>query len=591
MVGCLIYELCFLKRPFDGESISMIMINIINSEPDFTSEIHKFNYSENLIQLIADCLRKNPYERPEMYKIFDLAKNILKNNNSINQKFYENNNQYQNNFICENHNFNFENFNCSFFKENKINNLIKLNNEFQKEKIFKSDNCYKEKKQDSILDPNFNITTKSEKIKIQIEVDEEEIQENNTDYDFIIKKDHNQDTKTNIFYNYCNNKNKYDKLVEKNEKENNKELKIIDIKKIKFFSKTFLENTNSNKFSDETNYEKSINFKNNYFKYSTPSHNKEDIKKILKNMKISSINNDYVDIIKKINNNNFILKSTKEDQLNSDIIVSNSNINDYKYNNDLFRKWSINSDNNMYRRNILHSDLSCNVQVNNIKENHLSSNFNKNLNNNSGKIFVNNTTKNNSNKINFNFTNIIKIKENSNINTSNKTLTTSDITTKLQNFKNSDYKNNSKIFNNMNIVNKSNDNFNKLNSIKKGHFKTISINISSIQSPEHNAVYEIENIEQCQNIEIIKKIEMHSKNKFTLTPTNFPSVINKIKDKISPNKIRDTPNSTVVGILHNNCINNNKNFLGNINEDEDKRIINKNKKDQNFINNFLIKKY
>jgi hypothetical protein len=55
---------------------------------------------------------------------------------------------------------------------------------------------------------------------------------------------------------------------------------------------------------------------------------------------------------------------------------------------------------------------------------------------------------------------------------------------------------------------------------KNKHFRHISINISSIQSPEHNAIYQIDNIEKVESIKFYSPINSLKCNKPILTPTN-----------------------------------------------------------------------
>jgi len=86
MLGCLIYELCFLKRPFEGESISMIMIQIMNINPNFNTDLHKCSYSNALIELVSKCLSKNPQERPRIEEILIIAQKSLQ---AINAEEYQ----------------------------------------------------------------------------------------------------------------------------------------------------------------------------------------------------------------------------------------------------------------------------------------------------------------------------------------------------------------------------------------------------------------------------------------------------------------------------------------------------------------------
>jgi serine/threonine protein kinase len=67
MLGCLFYELCTLARPFQSESINVLIENIINNEPKSIEN----NYSVELKNIIYQLLKKSPEDRwgiRELYK-------------------------------------------------------------------------------------------------------------------------------------------------------------------------------------------------------------------------------------------------------------------------------------------------------------------------------------------------------------------------------------------------------------------------------------------------------------------------------------------------------------------------------------------
>lgn len=66
MLGCLLYELCSLSRPYHGESIPGIINNIKNNHP---SKLNEMLYSQNLINLIMKMLSKSPDERPSISEL------------------------------------------------------------------------------------------------------------------------------------------------------------------------------------------------------------------------------------------------------------------------------------------------------------------------------------------------------------------------------------------------------------------------------------------------------------------------------------------------------------------------------------------
>jgi serine/threonine protein kinase len=81
MLGCLLYELCTLRRPFISESINALIDKIINSEPE---EIVSSLYSDDLKLIIKSLLSKNPEERwgiKEIYKNGKFIKYMAKYSN------------------------------------------------------------------------------------------------------------------------------------------------------------------------------------------------------------------------------------------------------------------------------------------------------------------------------------------------------------------------------------------------------------------------------------------------------------------------------------------------------------------------------
>lgn len=72
MLGCLVYELCTLKRPFEGDSLPMVMMNIMGKEYEAFE-----GYSEVVQNIIRLMLEKNPDKRitvEELLRIPQLEK-------------------------------------------------------------------------------------------------------------------------------------------------------------------------------------------------------------------------------------------------------------------------------------------------------------------------------------------------------------------------------------------------------------------------------------------------------------------------------------------------------------------------------------
>jgi len=61
-VGVIAYELMAERKPFDGESISAIMLKILNESPDF-EPLPKTAYTPGLEEIVMKALRRNPEER------------------------------------------------------------------------------------------------------------------------------------------------------------------------------------------------------------------------------------------------------------------------------------------------------------------------------------------------------------------------------------------------------------------------------------------------------------------------------------------------------------------------------------------------
>jgi serine/threonine protein kinase len=72
-LGCIIYELCTLRRPFDGDSMATVFSNILNNSPDPLPE----ELSESLKSCVFMMLEKNPSNRPSISKILGYSNDFL----------------------------------------------------------------------------------------------------------------------------------------------------------------------------------------------------------------------------------------------------------------------------------------------------------------------------------------------------------------------------------------------------------------------------------------------------------------------------------------------------------------------------------
>jgi len=85
MLGCLLYELCALERPFSGDNISVLMNKILKEEPKAASS----TYSGFIHKLISNLLAKNQQKRPEIEEILQI-KEIRLEIKSLSLKYPEN---------------------------------------------------------------------------------------------------------------------------------------------------------------------------------------------------------------------------------------------------------------------------------------------------------------------------------------------------------------------------------------------------------------------------------------------------------------------------------------------------------------------
>ena len=149
MLGCVMYELCSLKKPFTGDNIVTLMKNIVSQD---AAELPT-HYSQELRNLVNMLMKKDQNERPFIREIlemecvvskcqelgimdidFNTPKNIKQNsqneygtNNSLNIQESESFQSQQNN------NSNFISKNSGSSTDNTINN-INSNSNFEKEK-------------------------------------------------------------------------------------------------------------------------------------------------------------------------------------------------------------------------------------------------------------------------------------------------------------------------------------------------------------------------------------------------------------------------------------------------------------------------
>jgi serine/threonine protein kinase len=67
-VGCVLYELCSLKRAFEGQSLPALIMKILRGKFPPLSP----NYSAPLHALVGACLSRRPSQRPSIAAILDM---------------------------------------------------------------------------------------------------------------------------------------------------------------------------------------------------------------------------------------------------------------------------------------------------------------------------------------------------------------------------------------------------------------------------------------------------------------------------------------------------------------------------------------
>lgn len=68
MVGCVIYELCTLKKPFTGDNLLILMTNIVKEK---VAPIPS-NYSDDLKNIVMLLMTKDPEDRPFIREILEI---------------------------------------------------------------------------------------------------------------------------------------------------------------------------------------------------------------------------------------------------------------------------------------------------------------------------------------------------------------------------------------------------------------------------------------------------------------------------------------------------------------------------------------
>ena len=65
-LGCILYELCTLKKPFEADNLLGLVFKIVQENPNPIPD----SYSKELRDLIDALLSKDPKKRPSVSEIF-----------------------------------------------------------------------------------------------------------------------------------------------------------------------------------------------------------------------------------------------------------------------------------------------------------------------------------------------------------------------------------------------------------------------------------------------------------------------------------------------------------------------------------------
>ena len=379
-LGCILYELCTYKHPFDAKSQGALILKIMRNIPE---DINQY-YSNELRNLIFLLLEKDSQKRPSCIEILKYDFVIDKVKKLGYMSYLEEldkekeNIKYKNNFI---NNVEIPN---KIIKESTTDNYN--NNDNKKQNISKN-NLEKKNSKKEIGNVNINknenlIQKKSGKIKVhEIKINEIKLLNKSNN---INNQQSNNRTPNNLFMHnnfFINDgKNKYNKklsnviISRKNEKiteQKNPEIISKKIGKINpfrivlnipnapqtnrnFFSKKILSNRNYDK-KDRINKEKEdLRINNNI-----------NIKKITPKLKISEKK---IKIEQEVKTNN----KNQEKDINAiinkkfnKIIIKKEKNDIIKYNKLIFNKDN-NTKNNKYLINILQSDNNKNIDKKNL---------------------------------------------------------------------------------------------------------------------------------------------------------------------------------------------------------------------------------
>ena len=378
-LGCILYELCTYKHPFNAKSQGALILKILNKTPE---KINKY-YSRDLQKMLDLLLNKNYLQRPNCSDIlkmpsflikakkYDLLDEVLNENANLKYQFYSE----------------LDVFSCYENKENKkrktndkskkypVNQNLQVNrSKIQGQNLFieKSNDSHSFFKYISKFNNNFYYNSNKKKVKTN----------NNIEINLFEKK------KYKIFQNVIKTLNqKSIKFFKKNGKEKSKTPSIKNIKKSEISFINYKENTKKKESNEIIDYSyKQINILKNQ-NYSKKIFNPEEKINILK-----KDNNNQENLNEILNNENYKL-NPKNKFLDIKEFANDLNeyVDRYKHSefNTLNKEYNnkinlTNEPKNPYKNlSVNKSTCFCYKRNNNIEQNNLTKNENNNKKNNS----------------------------------------------------------------------------------------------------------------------------------------------------------------------------------------------------------------
>ena len=307
-IGCILYELCCFKYPFDAKSQGALLLKILNNEPE---KIDTNFYSKDLQNMINLLLNKNSELRPGCSDILKM-KIVLENakkNNLINDIVNEtdNCNIINNNILNKKINIKWNK------KENNIQKQINNKNKNSK-KIFYFD-CNGEKQQKS---NNNNKIIKEALNKI--------IKKPNNKKGNLILLLNNALKDSNNKKKEVQNKNIDTKKSESKEKKVTEKNSMINIEKIISVDDSLLSNMNEIKTNNIQEFANGLNSYVNKYKYQI-TENKEKSQKKIKNNELNMKKRDMKEKNVEINlNKNNIINNNINININNDLTDNKNKI-------------------------------------------------------------------------------------------------------------------------------------------------------------------------------------------------------------------------------------------------------------------------